>query len=247
MDCIGAGEHGEKCDVLCNLVKPIKLGYCAVKNRNAADIKNGMSLRDARDEERRFFETHGHFSTLKKSLFGIQNLTEKLVGVLADRIRSELPSMVEEVNNSLGETKRALRELGTRPPGSDVERRTLHIELMTKVSRAFEHASKNKYNHKALPGKAPEIMLWTRVFESFENFQSRINDHLDIDNDQKREELKANFENVVAESCLAFPQQTCFMPKSANWSETGPISQRLSVRMLFNPAMPPLTGFVVYY
>jgi interferon-induced GTP-binding protein Mx len=89
--------------VLQNKRKPLRLGYAMVRNRTQRELAAGVTLQQAHAAEQRFFAEHPVFGQLTKSesLFGIEALTKRCVGLLVTRIKSALPNMKWELQQSL--------------------------------------------------------------------------------------------------------------------------------------------------
>lgn len=51
-------------DVLLNKMIPLTLGYVGVKNRSQYDINNQMKVKNALDEEQKYFANHPVYSSM---------------------------------------------------------------------------------------------------------------------------------------------------------------------------------------
>jgi hypothetical protein len=58
-----------------------------LKNRSQQELDENLTLRDARAREKVYFRTHAQFGTLKKSHFGVEQLTSGLTKILVVRSR----------------------------------------------------------------------------------------------------------------------------------------------------------------
>lgn len=207
LDLVDPGACSQVADVLRNMVKVIKLGYCAVKNRSARDLQDGMSLKEAKQMEKNFFNSHAEFSKVEdRSLFGIENLTEKLVRILATRIRAALPDMLAEINRSLSETNENLLKMGEKPPSTNIEQKAVYQKLMVIVARAFEQASLGDYNHRIFYNKPRDLLLYTRAYDAFIALQKMINSHEDLESEEQKAKLKGQLEECRGRDL------SCFIP-----------------------------------
>jgi Dynamin central region len=89
--------------VLQNKRKPLRLGYAMVRNRTQRELAAGVTLQQAHAAEQRFLAEHPVFGQLSKSesLFGIEALTKRCVGLLVTRIKTALPNIKWELQQSL--------------------------------------------------------------------------------------------------------------------------------------------------
>jgi interferon-induced GTP-binding protein Mx len=57
-DLVPEGSENSVMETVMNRLKPLKLGYVIVKNRNQEEVSEGSSLAAARASERNFFSSH---------------------------------------------------------------------------------------------------------------------------------------------------------------------------------------------
>ena len=109
-------DTGTNClKVLKNDVIKLHHGYIAVKNRSQKDINNKMSIKEALEMEKNFFETSKVYSTLLDKV-GTENLSRKLSGLLYNHISTCLPSIENEIEDSLAKTVKELENCGEMLP-----------------------------------------------------------------------------------------------------------------------------------
>eukprot|EP00959_Pyramimonas_sp_CCMP1952_P381208 7987523-Pyramimonas_sp.AAC.1 len=124
MDRVSAGDEDQVINVLQNVLKPLKLGYVAVKNRSSKELKEGMPLKEARESESMFFSGHPAFSKLEATMWGVDTLTQRLIDILVSRIQVAVPEMEKQVQRLLEETSLRLNGLGKEvPQGSEACKR----------------------------------------------------------------------------------------------------------------------------
>lgn len=102
----------------------LDLGIIAVKNRSKQDLDNHMSLNECRKEEKKFFEEHPVYKTMK-NLCGSENLSELLSKILCKRIKEELPTIKQELDERLADVKQKLNDLGNNIPETPIEQQRL--------------------------------------------------------------------------------------------------------------------------
>lgn len=72
---------------------PLRLGYVGVKGRSQLSIKNKVPVKEALEQEAKFFSQHPVYSSLPSGSTGTLSLIDKLTSVLYNLIRSSLPSL----------------------------------------------------------------------------------------------------------------------------------------------------------
>ena len=85
-------------DVLNGKVYKLKLGYTAIVNRSQRDINNNVSIKDALNKERRWFENHPVYGQYADRL-GTRYLTKRLNEILTAHIREKLPKLQMDIYN----------------------------------------------------------------------------------------------------------------------------------------------------
>ena len=88
---------------------PLRLGYVGVKGRSFQNIRDGVSVREGLEEERKFFASHPIYSKMPKKYTGTDSLNEKLTEVLHDSFRTCLPDIYKEVVAKIHELEDKLK------------------------------------------------------------------------------------------------------------------------------------------
>lgn len=171
-DLIDDGAEKEVAVVLSNKRKPLKLGYIMVKNRSQREVEENVSVQVARHNEAEFFAEHSVFSSMSKSLFGVENLVRKLTDVLVARVYDELPSMREEVSAKLEATKRELEQLGRGAGDTPAEANMTLMRIIFEYNNLLTESSAGRYVDKRL--WAPSLRLCTRVRELYDRFKTTV-------------------------------------------------------------------------
>lgn len=104
-------DKGTDClDILNNKTYPLKFGYIGVVLRSQFDIKSNKSLIEGIKTEKNFFEDHPIYQ--KSSKVGIPVLISTLQEVLVAHIREIIPSIKDDISNSIFEKQYELEGLG---------------------------------------------------------------------------------------------------------------------------------------
>ncbi|XP_059392849.1 interferon-induced GTP-binding protein Mx2-like [Carassius carassius] len=116
-DLIDKGTEERILAIIQNKVIPLRKGYIMVKCRGQQQINEEISLEEAAQMERDFFQNHDHFRCLlKKDKATIKYLAVKLTQDLVDHIKKSLPQLHEQINKQLWSVKRALKDCEIGPP-----------------------------------------------------------------------------------------------------------------------------------
>ena len=205
-DMIGEGAEQEKVDTLLNKNKPLKLGYIMVKNRSQKQIDDGISLDEAKKLERSWFGQHSHFRSLNPSLFGVDNLSKKLTGILVDLIKDALPQLSKEITHHTEKTSLELEKLGPHGPSSIQEMRsalTAHLHL---VSNEIRDAIGGNYDSAFLQSN-PKARIVARLRMLASEFNQSI-----IKNEPKWtvQDIKSRIREMRGRELPGFPKFSVF-------------------------------------
>lgn len=171
-DLIDDGAEAEVGAVLENKRKPLKLGYVMLKNRSQRDVLQNVPVAKARLQEAEFFASHPLFSTMDRSLFGVENLIEKLTTVLVSRVYDALPAMRDEIVTKL---ERATSELGTIGMGAGTTPAEANMTLMRIIfeyNSLLSESSAGRYVDKRL--WETRLRLCTRVRDLYDRFKLQV-------------------------------------------------------------------------
>ncbi|EFJ53241.1 dynamin-related GTPase [Volvox carteri f. nagariensis] len=119
-DNIPSGQH----DFWLNLVKRadpanhLALGYWVVKNPGQDRLNAGITSQQAREEERRFFNTDSHWSSAPKNRTGADNLRAGLSAILVDQVQKQLPDIRDSARKQLDSVRKQRAEL-PKPPSNE--------------------------------------------------------------------------------------------------------------------------------
>ncbi|XP_075029031.1 interferon-induced GTP-binding protein Mx-like isoform X2 [Calonectris borealis] len=166
-DLVDRGTEESIIKIIRNLVIPLKKGYMVVKCRGQQDIHNRMALATAIQQERKFFETHKHFSILMdEGRATIPRLAEKLTNELVRHIIKTLPTLENQIREVLQKTFQDLQRYTRGTPRTDSEK----LIFLTDLIKLF-----NQDISQAMQGEEQvfgnEIRLFTKIRREFRSWQ----------------------------------------------------------------------------
>nr|AMW93070.1 myxovirus resistance 1 protein [Eidolon helvum] len=136
-DLVDKGTENRVVDVVQNLVCHLKKGYMIVKCRGQQDIQDQLSLAEALQKEKAFFEDHSHFRVLlEEGKATIPCLAERLTAELITHICKSLPWLENEIKEKQQKITEELQKYGTEIPEDENEKTFF---LMDKIN-AFNQA-----------------------------------------------------------------------------------------------------------
>ncbi|XP_075287808.1 interferon-induced GTP-binding protein Mx-like isoform X1 [Opisthocomus hoazin] len=122
-DLVDRGTEESVINIIRNQVIPLKKGYMIVKCRGQQDIHNKLALAAAIQQERKFFETHTHFSILmEEGRATIPLLAEKLTNELVKHIIKTLPTLENQIREVLQKTLQDLQKYRRGTPKTESEK-----------------------------------------------------------------------------------------------------------------------------
>ncbi|QLG72667.1 hypothetical protein HG535_0D03750 [Zygotorulaspora mrakii] len=98
-------------DILAGRVIPLRYGYIPVINRGQKDIERKKTIRQALEDERKYFENHPSYSS-KAHYCGTPYLAKKLNSILLHHIRQTLPDIKAKIEATLKKYQSELYNLG---------------------------------------------------------------------------------------------------------------------------------------
>ncbi|KAM6224044.1 interferon-induced GTP-binding protein Mx1 [Rhynchocyon petersi] len=122
-DLVDKGTEDKVVDVVQNLIYHLKKGYMIVKCRGQQDIHNKMSLAEALQKERDFFEEHEYFRVLlEDGKATVPYLAERLTAELISHICKTLPHLEQQIKESHDKITEELQKYGMDMPEDDNEK-----------------------------------------------------------------------------------------------------------------------------
>uniref|UniRef100_A0A672GL53 Interferon-induced GTP-binding protein Mx n=1 Tax=Salarias fasciatus TaxID=181472 RepID=A0A672GL53_SALFA len=208
-DLVDKGTEEVVVDIVHNEVIHLSKGYMIVKCRGQKEIADKVSLPEAIEREKAFFEQHVHFYTLFDSGHAtVPKLAEKLTLELVHHIEKSLPRLEEQIEEKLAQTQAELDRCGNGPPTDAAERLVFLIDvsslaLKSYLSKIEKEVDKyeEKYRGRELPGfinyKTFESMVKEQIKQLEEPAVRKLKDTGDA--------IKKAFVHMAQSSFAGFP------------------------------------------
>ncbi|XP_071994905.1 interferon-induced GTP-binding protein Mx-like isoform X1 [Engystomops pustulosus] len=190
-DLVDKGAEGEVVRVVHNRVYSLRKGYMMVKCRGQMEIQNNISLEEAIDNEKKFFENHGQFSfLLTRGQASIPHLADRLTKELVYHISKTLPSIDQQIRSKLREAEEQLRRIGSGVPDSEEEKAQFIIARI----RDFDDGILKVVNGDE-EGDSEELKLFKNLRKLFDSWEREIkNSCAEFVNEMRKE--KDVYENL---------------------------------------------------
>uniref|UniRef100_A0A3P9H9M3 Interferon-induced GTP-binding protein Mx n=1 Tax=Oryzias latipes TaxID=8090 RepID=A0A3P9H9M3_ORYLA len=131
-DLVDKGTEETVVEIVHNEIIQLKKGYMIVKCRGQKEITEKVSLTEAIEREKAFFQDHAYFHTLYNDGHAtVPKLAEKLTLELVHHIEKSLPRLEEQIEEKLKQTQMELDRYGSGPPTDPVERQVFLIDKVT--------------------------------------------------------------------------------------------------------------------
>ncbi|KFQ63376.1 Interferon-induced GTP-binding protein Mx, partial [Pelecanus crispus] len=171
-DLVDRGTEESIVNIIRNLVIPLKKGYMIVKCRGQQDIHNKLSLAAAIQQERKFFETHRHFSILlEERRATIPHLAEKLTNELVRHILKTVPTLESQIREVLQRTLQDLQRYRRGTPRIESEK----LIFLTDMIKLFNHdISQTMCGEEQLFGN--EVRLFSKIRREFQTWAVILQD-----------------------------------------------------------------------
>lgn len=137
VDLVDQGAESETLAIVNNTRKPLALGYSMVKNRNQAQLRDGMRLETALREEENYFASHHIWKDVSLNNKGIRALSKKLGAILVRRAQDALPSLKGQLLKALAGAEAELHGLGEEVSADEFERRRMCLSIVSKFGHSF--------------------------------------------------------------------------------------------------------------
>ncbi|NXA21155.1 MX protein, partial [Ibidorhyncha struthersii] len=166
-DLVDRGTEESIINIIRNLVVPLKKGYMIVKCRGQQDIHDRLALATAIQQERKFFESHRHFSILlEERRATIPHLAEKLTNELVKHIIKTLPTLENQIREVLQKTLQDLQKYRRGTPSTESEK----LIFLTDLIKLFnQDVSQVIRGEEQLFGN--EIRLFTKIRREFRTWE----------------------------------------------------------------------------
>ncbi|KAL1247539.1 hypothetical protein QQF64_022915 [Cirrhinus molitorella] len=166
-DIIDSGTENDILDIAYNKVIPLSKGYIMVKCRGQRQINDEISLENAAEMERDFFQNHDYFRRLlNENKATIKCLAVKLTENLVDHIKKSLPQLDEEIKRQLWDVRNELKEFEGGPPQDPKGAKQFLIKILT------------TFNAKIMFLSSGELVNTENLFVQLREEFRKWNDHL---------------------------------------------------------------------
>jgi interferon-induced GTP-binding protein Mx1 len=173
-DLVDNGAEDEVIAVVNNIRKPLALGYVIVKNRNQAQNKMNISLKDALRSEKEFFSNHERWKTLPKLSRGIEALSQKLSHCLVFQAKASLPYMKWELNSKSFLIEKDLNVLGAEVPVGDFEKNHILMQMVSRFGQIVRKISEGDYRDELSQG-CLELRMKYHISEIIKELRLNVN------------------------------------------------------------------------
>lgn len=144
-DLVDKGAEADIVDVVKNLSYPLKKGYMIVKCRGQSEIQSKLSLKNAIDNEKDFFENHEYFRVLLLEHHAtIPTLAERLTVELVEHIEKTLPHLENQILDKLKEAEDKLQIIGRGIPETEGEKLNFLIEKIKHFTEEIAQATEGE-------------------------------------------------------------------------------------------------------
>ncbi len=109
----------------------LKLGCVAVLNRDQQEIDDNISFEEMRRREEDFFRSNNAFQDVPERYLGCGQLVKRLASIQQERIRSTLPSIIDDLKKQIKTKKSELKQMPI-PVTSEGDCWTLYTDLIKK-------------------------------------------------------------------------------------------------------------------
>ncbi|XP_023574473.1 interferon-induced GTP-binding protein Mx2-like [Octodon degus] len=189
-DLVDRGTEDKVVDVVQNLVCHLKKGYMIVKCRGQQDIQECLSLAEALQRERTFFEDHPHFRVLLEDRKAtVPCLAERLSEELIAHICKSLPLLENQIKDLHEKTAEELQKFGLDIPEDDSEKTFFLIEKINAFNQDISALVEGEENV-----GAEGTRLFARLRKGFLWWSSKIKEHFAKGYDGLHHEI-CKFEN----------------------------------------------------
>lgn len=173
LDLVDEGAESETVKVVQNTTKPLALGYIMVKNRNQAQLRDGLSLDDALASEARYFSEHAVWQTIPQQSKGIPALSKKMTTVLVHRAQEALPIMKWELLKKLEEVEKELSSMGKEVTSDEFERRDVCLKLLSRFGQTLRQIATGDYRD-TITQRDPELRIKFQIDAVHKQFHSNL-------------------------------------------------------------------------
>nr|XP_009296165.1 myxovirus (influenza virus) resistance G isoform X1 [Danio rerio] len=168
-DIIDKGTEKNILAIVQNKVIPLRKGYVMVKCRGQQQIDDDISLDEATEMEKEFFQNHEFFRRLlSEDKATTKSLANKLTQNLVDHIKKSLPQLSEQIKKQLWDLRDDLKECESGPPQDSKGAKQFLIKILTKFNGQIKLLSSGE--------KMAEKNLFVLLREEFNMWNDHLNE-----------------------------------------------------------------------
>ena len=208
IDIMDLGTNAAK--ILKNNEIHLKLGYIAVKNRSQQDITNGMKVKEALEQERKYFATHCVYSTLPKGLCGTEILSNKLKEIFYEHISRFFPEIVSKINSQFKEKEKRVRELGPNIPLRESDKFSFLWNLVNKFCQSFKNSVTGGYDKFSRMDSKLKIPIRGQIQTIFEKIYWDFSKDYNVTGCYSDQEIKKIMDKYEGETLIGFQSIDAF-------------------------------------
>uniref|UniRef100_A0A8C0KVX6 Interferon-induced GTP-binding protein Mx2 n=1 Tax=Canis lupus dingo TaxID=286419 RepID=A0A8C0KVX6_CANLU len=165
-DLVDRGTEKTVVNVAQNLTYHLQKGYMIVRCRGQEEITNQLSLAEATEKERMFFQTHPYFrALLEEGKATVPCLAERLTKELILHINKSLPLLEKQIRESHQRATDELHQCGDSIPSNEADKMFFLIEKIKLFNQDID---------KLIEGeeivKKNETRLYNKIREEFEHW-----------------------------------------------------------------------------
>ncbi|KAM3935766.1 interferon-induced GTP-binding protein Mx1-like isoform 1-T2 [Leptodactylus fuscus] len=186
-DLIDKGTEEDIVNIVNNNVIHLKKGYMIVKCRGQQEIQERLSLKEAIEKEKNFFEDHEFFCDLiAEEKATIPCLAQRLTTELVEHINKSLPALEDQIKNKLQITKDELEKCGRGVPEDESERLSFLVEKIQQFNLDIAHVTQGE-EYVSLT-RTPKLFAKVRKF--FNTWQNELDEAIKMYNSVLKEEIE---------------------------------------------------------
>ncbi|CAG8589271.1 7144_t:CDS:2, partial [Paraglomus brasilianum] len=136
-------------------------------NPNQAKLINGVTFTQAREEEEQWFEnTQPWCSSIYKDRLGVKRLRTRLENLLIDKIRENIPKLMDDISDKLKEAVCKLKELPQPPVNPQIE--------INRVANMCEDKIHHKLERSGTDLNDKNDNMWEKINNQLKEYKTAI-------------------------------------------------------------------------
>jgi hypothetical protein len=155
----------------------LKLGCVAVLNRSQEEIDAKTTFEVMRQREQQFFRSNEAFENVPERYLGSGQLVKRLASIQQERIRSTLPSIIDELKKQIKTKKSELKQMPP-PVTSETDCWILYVDLIKKYREIVYARVHGVYDNDMQMNIEEPLFVATNLVKRVTTTQT-ANDHFD--------------------------------------------------------------------